>query len=189
MFNFLDPLFKYLDGGKLFRQPFQILYYVIGVLACLGTLYCIVKFFDTVSWMKGIAYLYAVLMAIVCIATAVFTLLYWFRRAKEVSCDVPENARFLAIPAVGGFIITFAEWFGLVLAVICVCGGILSALILPLAVDYLAGQMFLSGLGMAVGGGILGYIIIILGRLFGEQILAIGAIANDARTIAKNTLR
>lgn len=189
MFKFLDPLFKYLDGGKLFRQPFQILYYVIGVLGCFGTLYYIVQVFDMVSYMKGVAYLYAVLMAIVCIAAAVFTLVYWFRRAKEVNCDVPDNARFLAIPAVGGFVITFAEWFGIVLAGIVVCGGILSALILPLAVDYEAGKVFLYGLAMAVGGGILGYIIIILGRLFGEQILAIGAIANDARTIAKNTSR
>lgn len=189
MFKSLNPLFNYLDGGKLFSQPFRILYYAIGVLTCLSCLAGIAEAFDYIKYMKGIAYVFAVLISIVLIGAAVFSLLYWFRRASEVNSDVPENARFLAIPAVGGLVITFAEWLGIITAAVGVCVGILTAIILPFAVSYGGGEVFLSGLGLAVGAAIGGYIIIVLGRLLGEQILAIGAIANDTRAIARNTDR
>ena len=187
LFSFLNPLFNYIDGGKLFRQPFQLFYYLIGIVLALVQLYGIVKVFEIVEYLKGIAYLYAFLMSIVLIVSAFITIVFWIRRAQAINIDVPEDARFLAIPTVGGLIITIGEYLGIVGSFVTFCMGILSAIILPFAYKYGGGEVFLSGICLAVGGVIVSYIVLICMRLIGEQILAIGNIANDTREIVNNT--
>ena len=52
--SILEPLFNYIDGGKLFRQPFRILYYVLGVVFGLGIIYGVTKYtLDTLHYLKG----------------------------------------------------------------------------------------------------------------------------------------
>lgn len=184
--SILDPVLNYINDGKLFRQPFQVFYYLIGIACGLGCIYYIKYVFDMISYMKGIAYLYAVLVSLVLLATAALSVIYWFRKAADVNREVPENARFMAIPAVAGFIITLGEWAGLVGAAITFCVGILTAIILPMAVDYKAGEMFSVGLAIAIVGPIVSYVTLIVYRFIGEMILAVGNIANDTRKIAEN---
>ena len=186
--SILEPLFNYIDGGKLFRQPFRILYYVLGVVFGLGIIYGVTKYtLDTIHYLNGGAYVFAILMILVVIASGVFTIIYWFKRAKLVGVDIPENARFLAIPAISGFVIVFGEWLGLMIGVIGVCFGVLSAILLPITGN--GAEFFLTGLLMAVGAAIVGFINILFWRLIGEQILAIGSIANDCAEIRKNTAK
>lgn len=183
--SILEPLFKYIDGGKMFKQPFKVLYYVFGVLTCLGCLYFITQVFDMVKALNGGAYVWAILMLVVLLAAGVFSLIYWFKRAKLVGCDIPENTRFLAIPAVAGLTITFGEWMGLVVMFVGGLWGLLFAILMPITGN--GADAFLVGLAITAGSIIGGYLTIIFFRLLGEQILAIGAIANDTSVIAKNT--
>ena len=183
--SILDPVFRYIDSGKLFRLPFQILYYLIGVLCAIGSIWGIARVFELAKYMEGIAYLYAILATVVFLIAGALSVIYWFRKAKFVNWDVPENARFLAIPSVAGLIITFGEWLGLVGAFVMFCLGMLTAVILPFAVRYNPGGEFLAGLGMAILGPIFSYIALVFYRFIGEMILAVGNIANDTRRIAE----
>lgn len=185
-FSFLDPLFRYIDSGKLFRQPLQFLYYAFGVLMALLCIYGLVELYDKFRYADGIIYVYLILMTIVCVALAVFTVIFWFRRAGDLIKDMPENARFQAIPAVSNFLITWGEWIGIVGAVFTFCAFILSAIILSWS-NYHAGEAFLSSLGGAIVGPVIFYLILLFFRLIGEQILAIGVIANNVKRIAHNT--
>lgn len=179
-FKFLDPFFQYIEGDKLYRQPFKILYYAIGVLGCFGALYYLSKIFDFVSLLKGVAYLYAILMVVVFLAAAVFTLFFWARRASEVNTDENYKSRFISLPVVGRFIRSFSEWFGIVLAGVGSSAGILAALILPLAVERGGGEIFKDGLIFAIVAAVVGFLTLVFGRASGEKLIAIGAIADES---------
>lgn len=185
-FSFLEPLFKYIDSGKLFRQPLQFIYYAIGILVALYVLYRLADVYDMASYIGGVYYLYAVLMTLVAIAAAIFTVLFWFRRSGDLIKDMPENARFQAIPAVSNLVITAGEWFGLVGAGVTFCAGIFGAILLPWN-SYNVGEAILDMLAIAVIGPIVSYLLLLLFRLIGEQILALGVIANKTNRIAHNT--
>ena len=182
----LDSMFRYIDSGRLFRQPFQILYYVFGVLMALFSLYSLSYWYDLSEYAGGVMYVYMFLMGLVVIAIAAFTVIFWFRRAGDLINDMPNNARFQAIPAVSNLLITFGEWLGICGAIVTFSGGILGALLLSWDA-YDSGDAFLGFLAMAVIGVIICYLILVFFRLIGEQILAIGVIANNTRKIMHNT--
>lgn len=185
MFSFLNPLFDYFDSGKLFRHPFKLFYWIIGIFFCLFCLYGIAFVFDYIKYMSGFAYVWAILMTIILLVLAVITLAFWFKRASQLNEEAAVNARFQAIPAVGVLIINISQWFCIVGTIICVFGGILGAIILSLSVDYGAGSIFWGGIATAIFGTLGVYLFMLLIRLLGEQILAIGSIANDTRKIAE----
>lgn len=189
MNKFFGPFFDYIDSGKLFRQPFQFLYYLIGVLLALVILFRIADLYDGASYMGGVYYVFCVLMTLVLLAMTFFTVVYWFRRASTLIDDMPEKARFQAIPAVSNLIITFGEWLGLFAGVVTFFAGLFGAILLPWGNNYYIGFSFLQFLGVMVVGPIVSYLVLIILRLVGEQILAIGVIANNTRRIAKNTER
>lgn len=186
-FSFLNPLFNYIDGGKLFRQPFQILYYIIGIANALLMVFAMSGVIDMYRYYSGAIYVLFFFMGLVSLALAAFSVLYWFRRAAELKEHLKDGERFQAIPAVANLIIAGGEWFGITAAVFTFCLGIIGAIVIPLAVDYGAGASFLGAISIAIVGPIVSYILLILSRLFGEQILAIGVIANNTTRIARNT--
>lgn len=183
--SFFDPVFNYVDSGKLFRQPFMWLYYIIGILEFVGCIWAITYVFDYIRYLNGGAYVFAILMVIACLAAGIFSLFFWFKRTKKIKENVPEHARFLAIPAVSTFIIHCGECNGIVVGFLGFCFGIFAAILLPITGN--GGDFFLIGICIAIVSLIVGYLIILFNRLLGESIFAIGAIANDVHHIKKNT--
>lgn len=174
--KFLNPLFSYLESGKLFRQPLVWLYYLIGVASCIAGIKLIIDQFDGFSYhLVGAEKVYAILMAIVLLALCIFSLLFWFRRAVDLKDVYKDGSDWIAMPIVANLVRTFGEWLGFVLGIFCVCGGVLTIIFLS------ANQGILPGLVMLVGGAIVGYLIILLSRYAAEMIMVRVAIANNTK--------
>lgn len=187
LLSFLNPIFNYVDEGRLFRQPFMILYIAIGFITFCVACWMVKKALEFTEAFGGAAYVWFALMIVVLLAAGIFSFLYWLRRAFDVKKYIPEGAKFQAIPAVSNLVITFGEWLGLTACFVCVCGGILGAIILPFSKYVDGSEMFIMCLGYAVGSIIVSYLWIVFFRLIGETIFAIGSIANDCQQINHNT--
>lgn len=178
-FSFLDPMFRYIDGGKLFRQPFMWLYYILGVITALACFGGVGKVCELFRYLEGIQILWGVIAILILLAAAVFSVLYWFRRASDVNADVPQGARFLAIPAVANLVRCFGEWISIVFGV---CG----TLITLFAWIFAANQFDLGGEGIfvVIAIPVFAYINLIFTRFLSESMLAIASIANDVHELA-----
>lgn len=177
-FNLLDPVLNYIDSGKILRQPFMWFYYLLGVLAALLCFYGVVQVCDAFKYMNGMGTLGLILAIIVLIAMALYSIIYWFKRASNVNGDVPVGARFTAIPAIANFIRCLGEWWGIAFgvggAVICLFLGIFAAKY------YGGGQLFLGILICPI----MGYVTLVFFRFLSESLLAIASIANDVHELA-----
>lgn len=181
-FNFLDPMFNYIDKGKLFRQPFMWLYYLIGVGCALWLLYSLGNIFDQFKHSKGSVTIMLILLIILVLAIAVFSVMYWFKRATQVNSDMPANSRFFAIPAVANLMRCLGEFSGIVIAG---AGAYVSLFTAIFASDnYFMRDMAAYGLLGVVVCPIIGYIVLVVTRFFSESVLAIASIANDTRELA-----
>ncbi|MBD5214059.1 MAG: hypothetical protein HDS75_04460 [Bacteroidales bacterium] len=173
----INPLFSFLDSGKLFKQPLMYLYYALGVAMCLLGIYFIVDNFDSFSYMPGAVKFYTIMMMLVLLAACVFSLMFWFHRANDLKNERFDETRFIAIPVVASLIRSIGEFLGLVLAYLGVCSGILTILILSFEDSTAIGL----GLGELFGGAIAGYLLLVFFRYSAELILAIAAIANNTK--------
>lgn len=175
--KFLNPVFNFLDSGKLFKQPLMYLYYAIGAALCVFGFIKIIENFDGFSYYPGAYKFFIILMMFVLLAACVFTLLFWFRRANDLKKERFEDTRFIAIPVVASILRTFGEYLGILVAYLAVCYGVLSCLILSFeGVEYLK-----VGLISIFGGAIAGYMIVVFFRYSAELILALAAIANNTK--------
>ncbi|MDE5607669.1 MAG: hypothetical protein K2I64_01900 [Muribaculaceae bacterium] len=175
--KYLNPVFNFLDSGKLFKQPLMYLYYAIGVALCVFGIVKIVDNFDSFSYMSGASKFYTIMMVLVLLAACVFSLMFWFRRAGDLKNERFDETRFIAIPVVASLIRTIGEYLGLLIAYLGVCSGILTIVILV----FDSPEAFKLGLIELFGGAILGYLIIVFLRYSAELILAIAAIANNTK--------
>lgn len=176
----LKPMFDYIDSGKLFRQPIQWLYYVLGVIFAIALLASIsrtAEFFD----LGGTMVVVAVLVIILQIALAAFSVLFWIKRGDDMAHDTAVGARFVAIPAVANIIRCFGEFAGIVIAIFGIYVGVIAGIFWLFSSwrDYV-GCPFL----IAIGGPVVGYLILLINRFFAESMLAIASIANDTHELA-----
>lgn len=180
-FNILDPMFKYIDKGKLFRQPFMWLYYLLGVVTAIMCLYRLGDIFDAFKYTKGSVTVFLILLIPLIFVIAIFSVLYWFKRATQVNANMPANSRFFAIPAVANLIRCLGEWAGIVVA----CAGAYMSLFGSiLAQNSFIGNYASYGFIGVVICPIVGYIIIVLTRFLSESTLALASIANDTHELA-----
>lgn len=179
--KFLNPLFNYLDSGKLFKQPLMLLYYVIGVALSVYGFVKIVELFDSFSLVEGIYKFYFTLIAIVLLVACAFTLMFWFHRAGDLMKERFEDTHFVAIPVVASLLRTFGEYLGLLLAYLGVTIGALTIVILVFADEGGGKDALKSGLIYIFGGPIVGYLSIVFFRYSAELIMALAAIANNTK--------
>ncbi|MCM1032266.1 MAG: hypothetical protein NC405_00755 [Odoribacter sp.] len=178
-FNLLDPMFKYIDGGKLFRQPFMWLYYVIGVLTAFLCVYGVVQIIDMFKYAEGMGTLGLIFIMLVLLAMAVFSVIYWFKRAGDINNETPRGARFFAIPAIANLVRCFGEWASITFGI----GGAVIALFAWIfASKYF--NMGGEGIFAVVIFPVAGYVFIIFTRFLSETILATASIANDVHELA-----
>lgn len=180
--SILDPMFSYIDKGKLFRQPFMWLYYLIGSVLAIACLYGLTNVFDGFKHSRGGVTFFLILMIILLLAVAVFSIMYWFKRATQVNTGMPKNSRFFAIPAVANLLRCLGEWSGIVLA----CAGAYISLFASILAsnDPMFSQIASYGFAGVVLFPIFGYVLIVFTRFLSESTLAIASIANDTRELA-----
>ncbi len=186
-FTVLDPVFKYIDSGKFFRQPLQWLYYLLGVLCLILPLYILGKAISSelFSYMSGSGIFTFLLIWVVMAGVSYGAFCLWFNRARRLKELLPTGSRFAAIPALANFIQTFGEFAGLYVGVFGFVASLLATLFQQPGMGYAFGDL-------PVGGGIMGaiytliagYVIVVVSRFFAEMVLALADIANNCEKIA-----
>lgn len=187
MNSFLDPIFNYLDSGKLMRQPFKFLYYALGIISAIIFLFYIKNLYELTEFMNFLGTVWSIFMTIIVLLAAIFSCMFWFKRASNLDDYIPRNARFLAIPAVSHLIINLGEWVLIILGPTSFIFGLTAALIFPIASEAGGSFFFKQFMIVAVGSLVGSYIIMLICRLIGENLLAVANIANNTKKIVENT--
>lgn len=188
-FTLIDPLFKYIDSGKFFRQPMQWLYYIIGVICLIAPLYLLYYLFDdnVFSYADGGECFAIILIWLVFAALCYGGFMLWFNRAGKLATILQPDSKFVAVPALANFIQTSGEFIGMFFGLFSFASSIIITLFSAGIARYAfgslnAGSSLGTGIGMLLGG----YIIVISSRYVAELVLAIADIANNTDKIAKS---
>lgn len=192
LFAFLDPVWRYIDNGSFFRDPFRWLYIAIAVL---NLLFPLVVIFGAIGsgvfkYMPGGAIFAFVLIFILMLALGAMSFLLWMNRQKKLKELLHKDNEFVAIPMVSHFIQTLGEWMGFYIGIFgCVAsllfmlfGGsemmsrVVGSSLLPLGANVV----------MLVLYPIIGFLIVVLARLLAELYRALASIANNTKRISSH---
>ena len=176
----LESVLNYIDSGNIFRKPFKWLYWIIGVLIALGILAAIVDMLDYFKYSSAGGKVGFVLIMILMLASAVFSVFYWLRRAKDVENVVDVNARFVAIPVVAHIIRSLGEFWG-------ICMAIFGTAIFIIATLFSVRNLVPDGIFVIIGCPIAGYFTLLFSRFISESIAVVTSIANDTRSLVEKT--
>lgn len=192
LLSFLDPVWRYIDNGSFFREPFRWLYIAI---AALNLLFPFVVIFLSVEsgifkYMPGGAIFAFVLVFILLLALGAMSFLLWMNRQKRLKEMSHETNEFVAIPMVSHFIQTLGEWMGFYIGIFgCVAsllfmlfgggdmmGRVIGDSLLPLG----------TGIVMVIVYPIMGFLIVVSARLLAELYRALASIANNTKRISSH---
>ncbi len=192
LLSFLDPVWRYIDNGSFFREPFRWLYIAI---AALNLLFPFVVIFLSVEsgifkYMPGGAIFAFVLVFILLLALGAMSFLLWMNRQKKLKEMSHETNEFVAIPMVSHFIQTLGEWMGFYIGILgCVAsllfmlfgggdmmGRVIGDSLLPLG----------TGIVMVIVYPIMGFLIVVSARLLAELYRALASIANNTKRISSH---
>lgn len=189
LFAFFESIWKYIDSGAFYRQPFSVLYGAIAALNLLFPFVVLVRLINSgaFGYMSGTLVFCTILVLILLIFLALMSFSLWMNRRKKVQELMKENHHFLAIPAVSHFIQTLGEWAGFYLG----AGGCLMSLLFvfftsgeSLGLNELGLLPMQTGFAMIFIYPIIGFLIVVSGRLIAELYSALAAIANNTRQLA-----
>lgn len=189
LFAFFEPVWRFIDNGSFFREPFRWLYVAIAIL---NLLFPLVAIFGTIGsgvfkYMSGGAIFAAILVFILLIALGIMSFVLWMDRQKKLKELLHEDNEFVAIPMVSHFIQTLGEWFGFYLGLF---GCVASLLFMLFGGSEMLGQFggsllpWGSGVMMIIIYPILGFLIVVSARLLAELYRAMASIANSAKCIS-----
>ena len=192
LLSFLDPVWRYIDNGSFFREPFRWLYIAI---AALNLLFPFVVIFLSVEggifkYMPGGTIFAFVLVFILLLALGAMSFLLWMNRQKKLKEMSHETNEFVAIPMVSHFIQTLGEWMGFYIGIFgCVAsllfmlfgggdmmGRVIGDSLLPLG----------TGIVMVIVYPIMGFLIVVSARLLAELYRALASIANNTKRISSH---
>ena len=174
----MESVLNYIDCGNIFRKPFKWLYWVIGVIIALAILDIFVDRFNYFKYYSAGEKAGLVLVMIVMLASAVFSVFYWIRRAKDVEKVVDVNARFVAIPVVAHIIRSLGEFCG-------ICSAIFGNAIFIIGTLFSMKHFDSNGIVGIIVCPIAGYFTLLLSRFMSESIAVVTSIANDTRSLVE----
>lgn len=195
LFAFFDKVWNYIDNGKFYREPFRWLYAVIAALNLLFPLYVIYMATDSriLKFLSEGEVFACVLIFLLFIFLGIMSAHLWFNRQKKVKEYLQEDNDFVAIPVVSHFIQTLGEWLGFYLGV---GGCIISLIFVIFGLDSYVGDI-LGGGFLHIGSGfimviiypIMGFLVVVSGRLLAELYRALASIANNTKRFVKRDCR
>lgn len=182
LFTCIKPYLDYIDAGKLYKQPFCILYRVIAVLLGLFPLYLLYAAIDMGVFRSGAKMLIAFILIWLVLAVAGYlSFQLWWDRSEKVQQTSSTGDDFTATPVVSHLIQTSGEWLGSYMAVVGFCVSLIGWI-------FLGSDMSIPGipaLNMGLMGliyfPIAGFLTIVISRFTAELCRALVSIANNTR--------
>lgn len=191
--NPLQPIQKYLnyiDSGKLYKQPFYIIYALFAILHAIFPIAIIIgaqEYGELLSLSDGnlelIWAFWAIWLVVVVVCIIGFAI--WWHRKEQVKEITSESDDFVAVPAVAHLIKTFGEWFGTCFAILGFLFVILGRLFLGdnlnilsniLGIDFLGNGLLDAFLAPLIGFGW-----IVQSRVIAEILSSFPIIANNTK--------
>ena len=154
-FSFFDPVLKYIDTGKFFREPFRWLYAILAILN--------------------------LLTPIVLLVMAINNDLFQYGGEKGYAAATAHDD-FVAIPVFSHFIQTFGEWAGMFVGIGGALLTLIAAIFLNGDASML--RLPLVGSGALINivlHPIYGFMIVVVTRVIAETFRALAAIANNTK--------
>lgn len=181
-FTFIKPYLNYIDAGKLYKQPFKILYLIIAVLMLLFPLYALYELFSSMRGASAGLVMIGIVAWLIIAGAGWFSFQFWWNRAGQISDTSKEGDEFVATPVISTLIQNTGEWFGSYLAVV----GFLFCLLSVFIGGANAGFLYrLTGMHTDVWGlismPIAGFLIIVGSRWIAEMYRALVSIANNTK--------
>ena len=118
--TFFNPVFAYIDTGKIFRKPFVWLYALIALFNALLPFIILYGIIDRglFTYLDGGQIFGVILLWLVIVAAAWFSVLLWWNRMAKVSGLTRDNDDFVATPVIAHLLQTFGEWLGGYVAIV-----------------------------------------------------------------------
>ena len=192
LFAFFEPVWRFIDNGSFFREPFRWLYIAIAFLNLLFPLAVIIGAIGSgvFKYMSGGAIFAFILIFILLIALGIMSFVLWMDRQKKLKEQLREENEFVAIPMVSHFIQTLGEWCGFYIGLF----GCVASLFFMLfggdeMLNRVVGTNLLpwgTGVIMLIIYPIIGFLIVVSGRLLAELYRALASIANNTKCISDN---
>lgn len=183
-FSFFDPVLKYIDTGKFFREPFRWLYAILAILNLLFPIVLLVRAIESDLFRLGrggvITVFIFIWIVVVFISWIGFQI--WWNRRKKIYSVITAHDDFVAIPVFSNFIQTFGEWLGMLI-------GIGNPMLILIVAVFLKGDTSMLRLPLVGSGALInivlhpiyGFIIVVVTRAAAETFRALAAIANNTK--------
>lgn len=194
LFAFFDSLWDYIDSGKFYRNPFSLVYIAIASLNLLfpiHVIYTIIRsgVFEYISGGKVFAFIF-IFFLLIFLGLMSFHL--WINRQQKIQEYFGNDNEFIVIPIVSHFIQTLGEWLGFYLGI----GGCVISLVFVIFGfnEYIIGEALGNSL-LPMGTSlvtviiypIMGFLIVVAGRLIAELYKVLTSIANNTKKIVENS--
>ena len=183
-FSFFDPVLKYIDTGKFFREPFRWLYAILAILNLLFPIVLLVRAIESDLFRLGgggvITVFIFIWIVVVFISWIGFQI--WWNRRKKIYSVITAHDDFVAIPVFSNFIQTFGEWLGMLI-------GIGNPMLILIVAVFLKGDTSMLRLPLVGSGALInivlhpiyGFMIVVVTRAIAETFRALTAIANNTK--------
>ncbi len=182
LFTYIKPYLDYIDAGKLYKQPFCILYRVIAVLMGLFPLYLLYAAIDMGIFSTGAKMIIAfILIWVVLAAAGCLSFQLWWDRSNKVQQTSSAGDDFTATPVGSHLIQTGGEWLGSYMAVVGFCVSLIGWIFLGSGMSIPGIPALNMGLMGLVYFPIAGFLTIVASRFVAELCRALVAIANNTR--------
>lgn len=183
-FSFFEPVLKYIDTGKFFREPFRWLYAILAILNLLFPIVLLVRAIESDLFRLGGGGLITVFIFIWIVVVFISWIGFqiWWNRRKKIYSVVTALDDFVAIPVFSNFIQTFGEWLGMLI-------GIGNPMLILIVAVFLKGDTSMLRLPLIGSGALInivlypiyGFMIIVVARVMAETFRALAAIANNTK--------
>ena len=183
-FSFFDPVLKYIDTGKFFREPFRWLYAILAILNLPFPIVLLVRAIESDLFRLGrggvITVFIFIWIVVVFISWIGFQI--WWNRRKKIYSVITAHDDFVAIPVFSNFIQTFGEWLGMLI-------GIGNPMLILIVAVFLKGDTSMLRLPLVGSGALInivlhpiyGFMIVVVTRVIAETFRALAAIANNTK--------
>ena len=183
-FSFFEPVLKYIDTGKFFREPFRWLYAILAILNLLFPIVLLVRAIESDLFRLGGGGLITVFIFIWIVVVFISWIGFqiWWNRRKKIYSVITALDDFVAIPVFSNFIQTFGEWLGMLI-------GIGNPMLILIVAVFLKGDTSMLRLPLIGSGALInivlypiyGFMIIVVARVMAETFRALAAIANNTK--------
>jgi len=183
--HFIDPLLSFIDTGKVFRRPIEVVYGLIAVLLLIAPVFIFISAAKNGIFRVGFSGVMSFLLLWLVIVFACWVAFQlWWNRKNQLAEHNNEGDEFIATPVISHLIQTIGEWLGITITIMGIGVSLIGSIFdytdrLIYVLDL--PDIFNTSLWGLIIAPVTGLLVLIILRLLSEQIKALVSIANNTK--------